>query len=174
MQFSKHKEHNNKAIILGRFDNVQQLVASCLPVKIIGTMNMEHSASFSQNTHSKLHKLQCYNDFTSRILSPWPMHAWYLELGWVCTIYKNWCVVAMVVLISDFVFGHAIVFNWSVRHVWHYSVRHLWHYSVHHLWMQITYPSIVVPWPSLVWTPDHSDWGRRKGLGNNLAQTEIP
>ena len=166
MRFSKHKEHNNKAIILGRFDNVQQLVAFCLPVKIIGTMNMEHSASFSQNTHSKLHKLQCYNDFTSRILSPLPMHAWYLELGWVCAIYENWCVVAMVVLISDFVFGHAIVFNWSVRHVWHYSV--------HHLWMQITYPPIVVPWPSLVWTPDHSDWGRRKGLGNNLAQTEIP
>ena len=95
-------------------------------------MNIGHSASFSQNTHSKLHKkhekaiylqLQRYNDFTSRILSPWPVYAQYLELGWVCAIYKNWCVVAMVVLISDFVFGHAIftVSDWSVCHVWHYS-----------------------------------------------------
>ena len=136
-------------------------------------MNIGHSASFSRNTHSKLHKkhekaiylqLQRYNDFTSRSLSPWPMYARYLELSWVCAIYKNWCVVAMVVLISDFVFGHAIftVSDWSVRHVWHYSG------------CKYDIPPIIVPWPPLVWTPDYSGWGRRKGLGNNLAQTGIP
>ena len=29
------------------------------------------------------------------------------------------------------------------------------------LWMQIRYPPIIVPWPPLVWTPDHSGrvWG---------------
>ena len=93
------------------------------------------------------------------VLSSWPMHARYLELGWVCAIYKNCCVVAMVGLILGFVFGHAIftVSNWSVRH----------------LWMQITYPPIIVSWPSLVWTPDRSDWEGGRSWEITLLRLEF-